>query len=53
LEDDIRKRAYEIYLDREGFYAPPEDDWLQAMTELRSAAYKKSGRKIFSFWEIT
>lgn len=40
-EDDVRKRAYEIYLERNGLYAPPEADWLQAEAELRSAAYKK------------
>lgn len=40
-EDDIRKRAYEIYFERKGLYAPPEADWLQAEAELRSAAYKK------------
>lgn len=39
-EDDVRKRAYEIYLERKGLYAPPEADWLQAEAELRSAAYK-------------
>lgn len=40
-EDDIRKRAHEIFLERGGLYAPPEADWLQAEKELRSAVYKK------------
>ena len=46
-EDDIRKRAYEIYLERGGLYAPPEADWLQAMAELRSATYKKKRAENF------
>lgn len=40
-EDAIRERAYEIYLERGGLYAPPEADWLQAEKELRNASYKK------------
>ena len=46
-EDDIRKRAYEIYMERGGLYAPPEADWLQAMAELRSATYKKKRAENF------
>lgn len=36
-EDDIRKRAEEIYLERiaRGDYRPAEEDWLQAERELR------------------
>jgi FKBP-type peptidyl-prolyl cis-trans isomerase (trigger factor) len=40
-DDDIKKRAYEIYQERGGLYAPPEADWLQAEAELRSSTYKK------------
>ncbi len=40
-EDDIRKRAYELYLERGGLYAPPEADWLKAEAELRNEASKK------------
>ena len=40
-EDDIRKRAYELYLKRGDLYAPPEADWLKAEAELKNAAYKK------------
>lgn len=40
-EEDIRTRAYEIYLSRGHLYAPPEADWLKAEAELRNAAYKK------------
>jgi hypothetical protein len=43
--DDIRKRAYEIYLEHGDLYAPPEADWLKAETELRDAAYKKQREK--------
>lgn len=39
-EDDIRKRAYEIYLERRGLYAPPEADWIKAEEELRNGSYK-------------
>lgn len=34
-EDDIRRRAYEIYLSRDGAPGNAELDWLQAETELR------------------
>lgn len=40
-EEDIRKRAYELYLERGGLYAPPEADWLKAEAELRNEASKK------------
>jgi hypothetical protein len=33
--DEIRRRAYEIYLDRRGVGGSPESDWLQAERELR------------------
>ena len=40
-EEDIRKRAHELYLERGDLYAPPEADWLKAEAELRNAAFKK------------
>ncbi len=40
-EDDIRKRAHKLYLERGDLYAPPEADWLKADAELRNVAYKK------------
>jgi hypothetical protein len=33
--EDIRRRAYEIYLERDGFGGSELDDWLRAETELR------------------
>ncbi|WP_422307877.1 DUF2934 domain-containing protein [Candidatus Binatus sp.] len=34
-EDEIRKRAYEIYCERNGGAGSEQDDWLMAETELR------------------
>jgi hypothetical protein len=36
--DDIRRRAYEIYLERGGLPRRELEDWLQAENELKSAA---------------
>jgi hypothetical protein len=36
--DDIRRRAYEIYLEHGGMPGREAEDWLQAESELRSAA---------------
>jgi len=36
--DDIRRRAYEIYLERDGLAGRELEDWLQAEGELKSAA---------------
>jgi len=33
-EDEIRQRAYELYLERERESGGPVDDWLQAEAEL-------------------
>jgi hypothetical protein len=33
--EEIRRRAYEIYLERDGFGGSELDDWLHAETELR------------------
>jgi hypothetical protein len=35
-EDDIRRRAYEIYLDNTGLSHSELDDWLKAEKELRT-----------------
>ena len=34
-EEDIRARAYEIYLERNGQPGDPVEDWLQAEAELK------------------
>jgi hypothetical protein len=34
-EDEIRKRAYEIYCARNGGLGSEEDDWLKAETEIK------------------
>ncbi len=34
LEDAIRRRAYEIYEQRQGMNGSAEDDWLQAEAEI-------------------
>jgi len=39
--DEIRLRAYEIYLERAGLPGNDLDDWLQAERELTSAAPPK------------
>jgi hypothetical protein len=36
-EDEIRKRAYEIYLGRAGMAGNALDDWLKAEAELKRA----------------
>lgn len=36
-EDEIRKRAYEIYLARDGRPGSEIEDWLKAEAELRQA----------------
>ncbi len=40
--DQIRKRAYEIYLQRNGLPGTPESDWRQAEQELQKPAVKKT-----------
>jgi hypothetical protein len=37
---DIAKRAYEIYLSRQGAPGDPMSDWLQAEAELRSRSVR-------------
>ena len=37
--DEIRRRAYEIYLERGGLPGQELEDWLQAEREIESAAY--------------
>jgi len=34
-EDQVRARAYELYLERRGDGGTPEEDWLRAEAELR------------------
>jgi hypothetical protein len=36
LEEKIRVRAYELYLQRKGRGGSPEQDWLQAVAEIYS-----------------
>ena len=36
LEEQIRVRAYELYLQRKGQYGSPEQDWFQAAAEINS-----------------
>jgi len=33
-DEEIRKRAYELYLEREQMWGGPADDWLEAEAEL-------------------
>lgn len=40
--EEIRLRAYEIYLERGGVPGNELDDWLQAEGELESAALRKA-----------
>ncbi len=35
LEEKIRARAYELFLQRGGHGGSPEQDWLQAVAEIR------------------
>ena len=37
--DEIRRRAYEIYLERGGLPGQELEDWLQAEREIESAAH--------------
>lgn len=41
--DDIRRRAYEIYLERDGLPGDELDDWLRAERELQKVALFKRG----------
>jgi butyrate kinase len=43
-EEDIRKRAYEIFLERGGLPGPPEADWYKAEEELIRKAYQSRGK---------
>ena len=36
IEEQIRRRAYEIYLERGGNGGSPEQDWLRAQEEIRA-----------------
>ena len=41
--DEIRRRAYEIYLERDGLPGDELDDWLRAERELQKIALFKEG----------
>jgi hypothetical protein len=41
--EEIRRRAYEIYLERNGFPGDELDDWLRAERELQKIALFKRG----------
>jgi hypothetical protein len=34
-EEQIRRRAYELFLQRGGFWGSPDQDWFQAEAEVR------------------
>jgi len=42
-QEEIRRRAYEIYLEREGLPGDELDDWLRAERELQKVALFKRG----------
>jgi hypothetical protein len=44
-EDDIRRRAYERYLERGGHHGTDFEDWLHAEQELKSGGSRASNRK--------
>ena len=44
-EDDIRRRAYQRYLERGGGHGNDFDDWLEAERELRSGGFQGSSLK--------
>ena len=41
--DEIRRRAYEIYIERDGLAGDELDDWLRAERELQKIALFKQG----------
>lgn len=36
LEEKVRARAYELFLQRGGYGGSPEQDWLQAVSEIKN-----------------
>ena len=42
-EEDIRERAYQIYLARGGVWGLEENDWLEAEAELLREALNRQG----------
>ncbi len=42
-QEEIRRRAYEIYLERDGLPGDELDDWLRAERELEKVALFKQG----------
>jgi hypothetical protein len=45
LEDEIRRRAYEIYLQRGNAPGSQHDDWLAAEREIRTQAAAAGARR--------
>jgi hypothetical protein len=45
IYEEIRRRAYEIYLERDGLGGNEVDDWLQAETELRGDSFLRPTTK--------
>lgn len=41
-EEDVRRRAYELYLQRSGVEGSEIDDWLQAEAEMDSIAENRT-----------
>jgi hypothetical protein len=44
IEERIRKRAHELYLQRGGHHGAHEEDWLQAEKEIRGEAASPATR---------
>jgi DUF2934 family protein len=43
LEEEIRRRAYELYLERGGMPGNPSQDWLVAEEQVRSRQMQQAG----------
>jgi hypothetical protein len=43
LEEEIRRRAYELYLERGGMPGNPSHDWLVAEQQVRSRQMEQAG----------
>ena len=44
IQEQIARRAYEIYLQRNGAPGDPMEDWTRAEQEILAAAKKRSGK---------
>jgi hypothetical protein len=47
--DEIRQRAYQLYLRRGGSGGSPEDDWLEAEQQLKSERGSGGGQSLAGF----